>query len=103
LENILPAIKEMKKEYTKEGIELLGIFGSFARSEEDAYSDIDIAYELDFPLFDKSYHDGFSKLLRLQTIREEIEEKLHKKVDLLSLKNANDVIKSRILKEMIYV
>ncbi len=103
LEDVLPIVQEMKVNYAKEGVELLGIFGSFARAEEDIYSDIDIAYNLNFSLFDKFYHDGFSKLLRLQAIREEMEEKLHKKVDLLSLKNTNDMIKARILKEIVYV
>lgn len=46
LEDVLPMVQGMKANYAKEGVELLGIFGSFARGDEDIYSDIDIAYNL---------------------------------------------------------
>ncbi|MDQ7047597.1 MAG: nucleotidyltransferase domain-containing protein [Sulfurovum sp.] len=36
-----------------EGFEVIGIFGSYARGNADKYSDIDIAYKLDFDTFDR--------------------------------------------------
>jgi len=55
----------------KDGIVSLGLFGSFARGDED------------------------------ENIRQVIEEKLHKKVDIFD-KNSNSAIKDKVVKEACY-
>jgi uncharacterized protein len=95
--DILLALKQLKPLYAQEGILLLGLFGSFAKETQNDFSDIDIAYTLDYERFSMKYQDGFSKLLRIDTIRNELQNRFKTKVDFVS-----DTNKS-ILKDIIYV
>lgn len=73
----------------------IGIFGSYARGENTDASDIDILYS-----FDKSI--GLFKLI---SIKENLEQKLNKKIDMVSEKYANPRLKPYILNDLkiIYV
>jgi predicted nucleotidyltransferase len=71
----------------------IGLFGSVARNEENNNSDIDILFSLYEPI----------GLFTLSKIHFELEEKLHKKVDLISEGGLNKFIKERILKEVRYI
>ena len=62
---ILNKLKELKPIYQNEGLEILGVFGSYAKETNTKYSDIDIAYKLDYDKFSKKYIGGFSKILRM--------------------------------------
>jgi len=73
-------LKKLKEKYLKEGVEIVGVFGSFARGDSDLYSDIDIAYRLK-PLFFEKYKDGFSQIIRLNDIKNELQKELKIKVD----------------------
>lgn len=68
----------------------LGIFGSVARNESHANSDIDILYTLEGPI-------SLFTLARLQIT---LEEKLDKKVDLVSEGALHPKLKSSILKDL---
>lgn len=71
------------------GISRLGIFGSVARDEHKAKSDIDIYYEGE-PL----------SLIKLLELKNSLEELLQRKVDLIRLRNSmNLTLKKRIEKE----
>ena len=76
-------LKEKSKLYQDEGIKIVGIFGSYARGDYDEYSDVDIAYKIDYDKFFTKYKDGFSQILRLDDIRKELEKFLGKKVDFI--------------------
>ena len=76
-------LKQKSKLYQDEGIEIVGIFGSYARGDYDEYSDVDIAYRIDYDKFFTKYKDGFSQILRLDDIRKELEKFLGKKVDFI--------------------
>ena len=80
-EAILNRLQRLKKHYEKEGIEIYALFGSFAKETQNRFSDIDIAYKIDYDKFSKKHQDGFSKLLRLQSIKEELEKEFKTKVD----------------------
>ena len=54
-EEILNKLKEIKPIYEKEGLEILGIFGSYAKDTQTEYSDIDIAYKLNYKKFSEKY------------------------------------------------
>ena len=95
-DKILVKLKEVKEKYHVEGLNLLGIIGSYAKDEADEFSDIDILYELDYDKFSKSYKDGFSKLLRIDEIKKELESIFKKRVDLVPKKE-------KLLKELVYV
>jgi len=96
-EEILNKLKELKPIYQKEGLEILGVFGSYAKDTNTKYSDIDIAYKLDYEQFSKRYIGGFSKLIRLDEIKEELQSIFKKEVDFVSDSN------KKIMKGLIYV
>jgi hypothetical protein len=83
----LPLLKD------KYHIKNLGIFGSVARGEQKAGSDIDILVEFYYPI-------GFFDFVRLENSLSKI---LNQKVDLVSKKALKPAIKKDILKEVIYV
>ena len=78
-EEILNKVKELKPIYQKEGLEILGIFGSYENNTQTKHSDIDLAYKLDYNKFSKKYIGGFSKLLRIDSIKEELQSIFLKK------------------------
>jgi len=70
----------------------IGLFGSVVRNEETKDSDIDILFSLHQPI----------GLFTLSKIHFELEEKLHKKVDLISENSLNKFIREKVLKEVKY-
>ncbi|MCL6461698.1 MAG: nucleotidyltransferase domain-containing protein [Flavobacterium micromati] len=70
----------------------IGLFGSVARNDENIESDIDILFSLHKPI----------GLFTLSKIHFELEEKLHRKVDLISENGLNKFIKEKVLKEVRY-
>lgn len=97
----LKILKNLKKKYVAEGFEIVGVFGSYARKNEDIFSDIDIAYKIDHNKFFKD--NAFKKLLRIEDIKKELELYFHKKVDLISLNSNNQRLNKSIQDEMILV
>ena len=95
----LTPLKKFKKIYLNEGFELVGLFGSYAKGYQDDFSDIDIAYKIDHDTFFKD--NAFKKLLRIEEIKKELEQNLHKKVDLISLNGSNNRLNESINKELI--
>ena len=81
--SILSTLKQLKPIYEKEGLILLGLFGSYARDTQTKFSDIDIAYKIDYDQFSSKYKDGFSKILRIDEIKKELQEVFHTRVDLV--------------------
>jgi predicted nucleotidyltransferase len=68
----------------------IGIFGSVARGENTENSDIDILYQLEDAV-------GIFNLVR---IKDNLEEKLNKKVDLVSEKHIHPKLKSQIMNDL---
>ncbi|MCB9097833.1 MAG: nucleotidyltransferase domain-containing protein [Arcobacter sp.] len=96
-EEILNKLKELKPIYQKEGLEIVGVFGSYAKNTDTEYSDIDIAYKLDYEMFSKKYIDGFSKLLRIDSIKDELQFIFKQPIDFIPDTN------KKIMKDIIYV
>ena len=71
-----------------------GIFGSFARGEETKKSDLDLLIRVKKRKF---------SLLDLVGLELELEEKLNRKVDLLTYGSLHPLLKDRILKEEIKI
>ena len=89
---IVKELTEIKKRY-QEHIIKIGLFGSYARGENTADSDIDIVIEQKQP-----------DLFLLGRIKIELEEKLNKPVDVIRMReNINPFLKKRIEKDVIYV
>ena len=94
---ILHKLKELKPVYEKEGLIFLGLFGSYATGTQTEFSDIDVAYRLDHDKFSQKYKDGFSKLLRIDDIKNELQKVFKAKIDLVPDNN------KILLKDMINV
>jgi len=103
LQNITSQIREIKNQYQNEGFEIVGIFGSYAHGNADNFSDVDIAYSVDYDKFNQKFKGGFAKILRIEEIKEELQRRLHLKVDLVSLNNNNMTFKQKVQKDMVYV
>ena len=72
-------------------VEAIGLFGSYARDEAREDSDIDIFVKMQ------------PKLLNMVAMKQFIENDLHKKVDIVRLRERmNPYLKQRILKDAVY-
>ena len=94
---ILNQLQKLKPIYEKEGLILLGLFGSYAKNTQTKFSDIDIAYKLDYDKFSKKYIGGFAKLLRIDDIKKELQDIFKKHIDFIPDSN------KAIMKDLIYV
>lgn len=89
---ITPKIaNKIKKILIRNKIIKAGIFGSYARGEAKKGSDIDLLVEFN------------GSLLQLVRLERELKEELGKKVDLLTYKGINPLLKKRILNEEIRI
>ena len=68
----------------------IGLFGSVARNEETSASDIDILYSFNTPI----------SLFGLVDIQEELQKKLHKKIDLVSQNAVHPLLKESIFNDL---
>lgn len=89
--NLLKIFKENNQQ--KYGIEALGLFGSTARDEAKATSDVDICIKT-----------KKADLFELVHIKQELEELLSTSIDIVRIRDKmNPFLKNRIEKEAIYV
>jgi len=93
-ENVLHILKSHKHDLARNyGLLKLGVFGSVSRNMAKEGSDIDIVVETKVP-----------DLLRMVNLKEDLEELLHSKVDLVRYRSRmNALLKKRIDKEAQYV
>ncbi len=91
---IIAVLREYKKQFApKYGITAMGVFGSVARDETREDSDVDIVIKIEPP-----------NLITISRIRIEIEEAIHKHVDILHYrKEMNKLLKEKIDSEVVYV
>ena len=94
-------VSNLKKLLLVDGFIIDGIFGSYARDEETAQSDVDILYHLN-PIFYKKY-SGFTGFQKLDEIKKTISKSLNKKIDLAPKTNLSKTAKKYILDEVVYV
>ena len=83
---IVPTLK-------KYGIRKAGIFGSYVRNEHKRGSDIDVLIQPPKSM----------SLLKFVHIKHELEEKLNKKVDLVSYRGIHPILKNQILEEEVRI
>jgi len=92
---ILSKLKQLKPTYEKEGLILIGLFGSYAKSNNTKYSDIDILYDT---------KQGITNLYdKKQFIKKSLEKIFNTKIDLASKKYLKPYVKDEIMKDLIYV
>lgn len=76
---VLERLRAMAPELKARGVVTMSLFGSLARDEADASSDIDIAARFS----DSFSKGGFEFFGKLDELREELSERLGAKVDLI--------------------
>ena len=93
-EQILETLKELKEELgNRYKVRDVGLFGSFVRSQESETSDVDILVE---------FEQG-ADLLDLVALGDFLEEKLGRKVDLVTKKALRPEIRDRVIREVAMV
>jgi predicted nucleotidyltransferase len=92
-EQILDFLRQHKQEmFDRFGVVKIGLFGSFVRGDEREDSDIDVAIEL------STYSaDGYFGLLHY------LEDSFNRRIDLGIESNFKPIIKTYIMKEIVYV
>ncbi len=92
--DILVILRKYKKEFANQyNILTIGIFGSVARDEAGDESDVDIVVHISEPDF-----------FILAGIKDDLEERLNKSVDIVSYRDSmNPFLKKRIDSEAVYV
>ncbi len=93
-EIILRLISENKDRVGKLGVRRLGLFGSYARGDQNENSDIDILVEF------SSGKKNFDNFINLAFLLEEI---FHKKVELVTVESLSPYLKPYIMKEVEYI
>ena len=94
-------LEEAKEHYAIEGFNILGFFGSYARGEATAKSDIDILYELN-ENFIQTY-SGFTAFDRLSSIKEELKALFGIEVDIAAKSGLSRTAEKYIMKDFKYV
>ena len=93
-ERILSILQDNQKQIRTLGVRRLGLFGSFARGEQDEDSDVDVL--VDFVPGRKGF-DNFMRLVFL------LEDLLHRPVELVTPESLSPYIGPHILREVEYV
>jgi predicted nucleotidyltransferase len=100
-EKIIKELHHYNKKYQEEGFSLVSLFGSYARDENDIFSDIDLTYKINHEIFFKD--NAFAKLAKIDEIKKELEDKFHKKVDLIPANTSNTQIQKTLQKEQVFI
>jgi len=91
--NILQIKPQIVKIIKNKGIKKAGIFGSYARGDQKASSDIDI-------LIEPPKEMGFFEIVRLE---DELKKKLKRKIDILTYSSIHRLLKERIIKDEVRI
>ncbi|MCK8604248.1 nucleotidyltransferase family protein [Desulfoferrobacter suflitae] len=93
-EEVLGILKRYKAEFAKQyGVTALGLFGSVARGESTAVSDVDVVVRMREP-----------NLFYMVHIKDTLEGALHGHVDIIHYrKKMNPFLKKRIDRDAVYV
>jgi len=97
---ILDYLLEIKTDLNNDGIEKIGLFGSYAKGTASDDSDVDIAIELKKDYLEK--HDVWEYFTLVDTIKSRMADKFHKRIDIFDLESQSET-RQNILKEIIYV
>ena len=100
-EKILEELHHYNEVHKDNGFMFVSLFGSYARNENDLFSDIDVTYKINHDIFYKD--NGFAKLAKIDEIRKFLELKFHKKIDLIPINTSNPQIQISLQKEQVFI
>ncbi len=98
---ILNYLSQQKNSFSEDGITILGLFGSFARDEANAQSNIDILIDTNATFLEK--YRGFQAFIRLDEIKEQLKNDLHYEIDMIDKQGLLQHNNHYILEKAIYV
>ena len=98
--DVLTFLTTIKPQLQENGIEQVGLFGSYARNNATLTSDIDIAIKLDKNYLDKN--DVWNYFNEINKIKEMVYNKFQMKSDVFDLDSCSS-LKDKIEKEVLYV
>ena len=98
--DVLTFLTTIKPQLQKDGIEQVGLFGSYAKNNATLTSDIDIAIKLNKNYLDKN--DVWNYFNEINKIKEMVYNKFQIKSDVFDLDSASS-LKDKIRKEVLYV
>ncbi len=98
--DILTFLINIKPQLQKDGIEQVGLFGSYAKNNATLTSDIDIAIKLNKNYLDKN--DVWNYFNEINKIKGMIYEEFQIKSDVFDL-DSSSFLKEKIEKEVLYV
>ncbi|KAB0614189.1 nucleotidyltransferase family protein [Campylobacter hyointestinalis] len=101
-EAILAYLSEIKPSLEKDGIQKIGLFGSYAKGYADEESDIDIVVLADKKNFLERL-DLCNAFEYLHDLRKQISNKFHKSVDICDFYSEQKMQENKIVKGAIYV
>ena len=88
---ILKTLRDLKPELARYKVKEIGLFGSFVREAQTVSSDIDVL--VDF--------DEDASLFDLVRVGDFLEEKLHRKVDVVPKESLRQELRDSVLREMV--
>jgi len=99
-EEILQILSDIKQEYSKNKLEKIGLFGSFAKENATPYSDVDIAIKKSDDFL--KYYSSYEYFSFIETLKTKLQKAFRRKVDIFDLDSQSE-IKHYIEKEVIFV
>ena len=102
-DEIIAKLKDLKPKLYKDGIILIGFFGSRAREDNTNSSDIDLLYSIKDPKEFAKKYGMFGSFAKLQEIKESLANEFGVSIDLVAKNSLNDVAKKYIFKDLINV
>ncbi|MCZ6156641.1 nucleotidyltransferase domain-containing protein [Campylobacter ureolyticus] len=98
---ILEYLSEIKPHLKKDGINGIGLFGSYADGYADENSDIDIVVLADKEKFLDRLH-AFRALDYLDKLKNKISKHFNKPVDICDFYSKQEMIENKIVKDIIF-
>ena len=98
--SIIEIIKNNNELLKKHHVKKIGIFGSHARGEQNAASDVDILVEFDESSFGPNYKGYFDTVTSLTL---ELSSLLNQEVDLLTPEMLSPYIEPRVMREVKFI
>lgn len=99
-QEVIEFLSSIKPDLQKEGIDKLGLFGSYSKESANEFSDIDIAFKLQKDFLEKN--DVWKYFELTKKISDLVSRKFNKKSEVFDLDSASS-LKDLIQKETIYV
>ena len=97
---LLVYLSDIKMSLEKQGVEKIGLFGSFSKDKARESSDIDVAIKLKSSYLDE--HDVWEYFRLIGALKKDVSMRFSRKVDIFDLDSEGD-FKKEIEKEIIYV